>query len=113
MQSVISSVKHVNNEMEMLGYSGSEVIDIRRGTSSDGKLRALTILAQELTIKRGKASQDTIDNFLSSGYDHKALTELIGLVAIRSITNYLFSNGEFEIDFPKAPNLDELKVNAA
>ena len=98
---------------KMLGYSDSEVIDIRRGTSADSKLRALTLLAKELTEKRGKASQNSIDNFLSVGYTHAALTELIGMVAIRSITNYIFSNGEFEIDFPKAPKLDELKADAA
>lgn len=98
---------------KMLGYSESEVIDIRRGTSSDRRLKALTILAKELTVKRGKASPDSIDSFLSTGYDHKAFTELIGLVAIRSITNYIFSNGEFDIDFPKAPILDELRADVA
>lgn len=97
----------------MLGYSESEVIDIRKGTIADKKLRALTILAKELTEKRGKASQDSIDSFLSVGYTHASLTELIGMVAIRSITNYIFSNGEFDIDFPKAPNLEELTLNIA
>ena len=98
---------------KMLGYSDSEVIEIRRGTSTDRKLRFLTLLAKELTEKRGKASRDAIDNFLSVGYTHAALTELIGIVALRSITNYIFSNGEFEIDFPKAPKLYELKDDAA
>jgi hypothetical protein len=30
------------------------------------------------------------------------------LVAIRSIINYIYSNGDFEIDFPKAATLEEL-----
>ena len=93
---------------KMLGYSENEVIDIRRGTVSDDKLSALITLASELTEKRGKASQQSIDNFLSAGYTHQSFAELIGLVALRIVTNYLFSNGEFDIDFPRAPELEEL-----
>ena len=93
---------------KMLGYSENEVIDIRKGTIADIKLKALTVLARELTEKRGKASQDSIDDFLSAGYTHQALAELIGMVGIRIITNYIFSNGEFDIDFPRAPVLEEL-----
>jgi uncharacterized peroxidase-related enzyme len=92
---------------KMLGYSESEVADIRRGTVTDNKLSALTTLATELTEKKGKASQSSIDNFLSVGYSHQAFAELIAFVAIRILTNYIFSNGEFEIDFPKAASLDE------
>jgi uncharacterized protein YciW len=92
----------------MLGYSENEVIDIRKGTVEDNKLNALTTLATELTEKRGKASQEAIDNFLSVGYTHQSFAELIGFVAIRIATNYLFSNGDFEIDFPEAPSLKEL-----
>jgi uncharacterized peroxidase-related enzyme len=93
---------------KMNGYSEDEVIDIRKRTIADAKLNALVTLAAELTEKRGKASQESIDNFLSVGYSHKAFAELIGMVAIRSITNYIFSNGEFDIDFPKAAVLEEL-----
>ena len=71
-------------------------------------IQNLAPLAAQLTENRGKASQESIDNFLSAGYSNEALAELIGMVVIRSITNYIFSNGDFEIDFPKAANLEEL-----
>ena len=93
---------------KMVGFSEDEVMDIRQRTVADNKLNVLTQLAAELTEKRGKASQESIDNFLSAGYSHQALTELIGFVGLRSITNYIFSQGEFEIDFPKAPSMEEL-----
>lgn len=95
---------------KMLGYTDSEVIDIRRGIVADKNLRSLITLASELTERKGKASQEAINNFLAAGYTHQAFAELIGLVAIRIATNYLFSNGDFEIDFPVAPKLDELTV---
>ena len=91
---------------KMLGYSENQIIEIRQGNVSDSKLAALTTLARELTEKRGKASPEAVESFLSQGYTHQALAELIGMVAVRSITNYIFSNGDFDIDFPKAPQLE-------
>lgn len=92
---------------KMFGFSEEEVLDIRRGIIANEKINALISLATELTENRGKASQASIDAFLAVGYTHQALAELIGMVAIRSITNYIFSNGEFDIDFPKAAILEE------
>lgn len=93
---------------KMNGYTENEIADIRKGTVADSRLNALTSLATELTEKRGNASPEAINTFLSAGYTRQSLAELIGMVAVRSITNYIFSNGDFEIDFPKAPALEEL-----
>ncbi|NQX97419.1 MAG: carboxymuconolactone decarboxylase family protein [Flavobacteriales bacterium] len=95
---------------KMAGFSDNELVDIRKGIIEDNKLNALTELVAEITENRGKTSQAAIDNFLSVGYSHGALAELIGMVALRSFTNYIFNNGDFEIDFPKAPSLAELEV---
>ena len=92
---------------KMLGYSDDEVTDIRKGTIADQKLNALISLATELTEKKGKASKESIQTFLSAGYTNQSLAELIGMVAIRNITNYIYSNGDFEIDFPKVKSLEE------
>ena len=91
---------------KMLGYTKNEVLDIRKGNSTNPKLNALLTLTTELTEQRGKASQEAINNFLAIGYTAQALAELIGFVAVRSITNYIYSNGDFEIDFPKAVNIE-------
>lgn len=93
---------------KMLGYKENEVQDIRKGFTVDPKLNALLTLATELTEKRGKAAEETINQFLAVGYTPQAFAELIGLVAVRNITNYIYSNGDFKIDFPKAANLEEI-----
>ena len=93
---------------KMAGYSENEVVEIRKGTVVDPKLNALTTLAKELTEKRGKGSSEAINNFLEAGFTQQSLAELIGMVAVRSITNYIFSNGDFEIDFPEAKSIEEL-----
>jgi uncharacterized peroxidase-related enzyme len=95
---------------KMVGFSETEITDIRKGNIADAKLNALTTLAKELTINRGEASEASIENFISVGYSHQALAELIGLIAVRSITNYIFSNGDFDIDFPKATVISELET---
>jgi uncharacterized peroxidase-related enzyme len=92
---------------KMVGFSEEEVIDIRRGIVADRKLNALIALASELTDNKGKATQGTIDDFIAAGYTNQAFVELIGMVAIRSITNYIFTNGDFYVDFPKAATLEE------
>jgi uncharacterized peroxidase-related enzyme len=97
---------------EMAGYSVEEIINIRKGTVADPKLQALITLATELTDNKGKTSQGAIDAFLSVGYTAQSLADLIGLVSIRNITNYIYSNGDFEIDFPVAAPLMRLATIA-
>lgn len=92
---------------QMVGFSEKEVVSIRKGVVADQRLNALTALASQLTENKGKATQETIDDFISAGYTNQAFVELIGIVAIRSITNYIFTNGDFYVDFPKAAKLEE------
>ena len=93
---------------KMAGFSEKEILELREGTSANKKLNALTNLALEMTENKGKASSEAISRFFSTGYDETAFAELIGLVSLRIITNYIFSNGDFEIDFPKAKYIEEL-----
>ena len=93
---------------KMVGFSEEETLQLREGTSTNIKLNALTNLAFEITEKKGKAAAETIDQFFAAGYTEAAFAELIGLVALRIITNYVFSNGDFEIDFPKAQFIEQL-----
>ncbi len=93
---------------KMAGFSENEIIAIRKGEIADVQLSVLVTLAAEITENKGKANQVSIDKFLSVGYSHQAFAELIGMVALRTFTNYIYSNGDFEIDFPKAISLKTL-----
>lgn len=92
---------------KMVGFSDDQIMDIRKGESDDNKLKALTYLASEFAKNKGKASDDVIRNFFVAGYSQQAFAELIGMVAIRTITNTIYSNGDFEIDFPRAVEIEE------
>ncbi len=90
----------------LAGFTEAETIELRKGAINDKKLRPLTRLAMELTEKQGIASPETIKRFYAAGYDETALAELIGLIGLRTISNYIFNHGDFDIDFPKAPSIE-------
>ena len=94
---------------KMNGFTEEETLDIRNNSIVDSKLNALVTLVSELADRKGKASDDTINNFFEAGYSKAAFAEVIGIVSLTIITNTVYHNGGFEIDFPKAQNINELQ----
>ena len=90
---------------KMNGFSEEDTFALRTASHTDNKLNALTQLAKEITVTRGKPSKDLIDNFFSAGYNAGALAELIGYVAQNTFTNYVNHIADTPIDFPQAKNI--------
>jgi len=95
---------------KMNGFTEEETLDLRNNSIADLKLNALVTLASELVNLNGHPTQEAVQNFLEAGYNKAAFAELIAAVALTTITNYIFHNGGFEIDFPKAQNIEELEL---
>ncbi len=93
---------------KLQGFTEEQTLEIRQGTIADKKLSALTALASEITISRGRPDQSIVDKFFAAGYSKAALSELIGLVALNTFTNYTNNVAGTEIDFPVAKDLPEL-----
>ena len=93
---------------KMNGFTEKETMELRTNTILDNKLNALVTLASELVNLKGHPSQEAIENFLNSGYNKAAFAELIATVALTTITNTVYHNGGFEIDFPRAQNIEQL-----
>ena len=91
----------------MKGLSVDETVEIRNGEIADEKYKALSDLAKAITDKRGYPDQKLFDAFFEAGYNQAALSELIVLVSLNTITNYTNHIAQTEIDFPVAPNLEE------
>lgn len=94
---------------KMNGFSEEETVALRNTNIDDQKLNALVTLAKDITINRGHATSENIDTFFEVGYNKTALAELIGTIAKTIITNYIYSIGDFEIDFPLAPGVNALQ----
>jgi len=92
---------------KMKGLSEDETVEIRNGEIGDSKMKALSDLAKAITDTRGNPEQKLFDAFFDAGYNQAALSELIVLVALNTITNYTNHIAQTEIDFPVAPNLQE------
>jgi AhpD family alkylhydroperoxidase len=93
---------------KMNGFTEEETLDLRTSSIEDQKLNALVSLVREIIESKGHPSENTVQTFLNVGYTKTAFAELIGAVALTTITNYIYHNGGFEIDFPKAQGIENL-----
>jgi AhpD family alkylhydroperoxidase len=87
------------------GFSEEETLAIRKGQAEDAKLEAVIQLAKSIAEKKGNADKILVANFFEAGYNETALIELVGLVSLRSFTNYVYSLTNIPIDFPEAKPL--------
>jgi uncharacterized peroxidase-related enzyme len=90
---------------KMRGFSEEETIAIRKGTIADARVNTIVRLAQSIAENKGKGEQSLVDEFFNAGFTETALMELIGLITVRTFTNYVYAATEIPVDFPAAPAL--------
>lgn len=96
---------------KMNGFSEDQILELRGGSASfDAKLDALVKFAKETTVKKGKPSQEAINNFLAAGYSKESIVDTIIVIGDKIVSNYLHGIGGFEVDFPAAQALEEVAV---
>jgi uncharacterized peroxidase-related enzyme len=88
---------------KMNGFSDDQLLDIRKGMSSDAKMNALVQLAAEITRNRGNASSDSVVEFYAQGFTDENLVDLILQVSDKTAMNYLHNLTKVPVDFPLAP----------
>ncbi|MTE13073.1 carboxymuconolactone decarboxylase family protein [Nocardia aurantiaca] len=79
--------------------SDAEVEAAQQGTSADPKEAAAVAFARELTESRGKADPAAA---LAAGWTQEQVLEIVALVALQTLTNYVNKVGETENDWPAA-----------
>lgn len=90
---------------KMNGFSEEQLLDIRKGKSSDSKLNALVQLAAEITKTRGRAASEIVDAFFAQGYTNENLVDLMLQISDKTAMNYLHNLTQVQVDFPLAPKL--------
>jgi uncharacterized peroxidase-related enzyme len=88
-----------------VGLSDQEVLDSRRGTSSDPKTDVLLRFARTVVEKQGIVADDEIAKVRDVGYGDAEIAEVVAHVALNVFTNYFNNVAGTSIDFPKAPAL--------
>jgi len=83
-----------------------DIIDaLRSGTAlADAKLEALKQYTVATVTKRGRVSQEDIDAVLVAGYTQENLLEVITIVSLKVMSNYINYLGQTELDAPFQPN---------
>lgn len=80
------------------GKSGLSAPDIV--AAREGELNAYAALARQLTERRGHLSDTQIAAARAAGIDDVKMIEVIALVAVQTLTNYLNNTALTDIDFP-------------
>jgi AhpD family alkylhydroperoxidase len=107
---IVSEVNHCNYCLAAhtllamkRGFTKEETLAIRRGELTDQKLNTVLLLSRSISENKGYADPALLEAFFDAGYNESALMELIGLITIRTFTNYVYALTDIPIDFPPAP----------
>lgn len=86
------------------GLTEAQIEAVRKGNVTwDKKLDTLVDFTCELVTNRGKMSPQMTDRFYQAGYTDACLVDLVMLVGMTTITNYLNNATWIPVDFPEAP----------
>ena len=78
----------------------AELAANRAGRSNDAKADAAVRFAVKIVKQRGHVGEDDLREVKSAGYSDAQLVEIVGHVALNTLTNYVNEVFGTEIDFP-------------
>ena len=87
---------------KMNGFTEEEVYQLRKGNIGHDRLRSITDLCKNIVQTKGNIKEEVLEKFFQQGFDEKALIELIALISLATLTNYIGKITNIPIDFPIA-----------
>jgi uncharacterized peroxidase-related enzyme len=78
----------------------AEMAANREGGSNDPKAAAAVRFAAKVTRERGHVSDADVQAVKAAGYDDAQVIEIVLLVALNTLTNYVNEVAKTEVDFP-------------
>lgn len=86
------------------GLTERQIEAIRKGhVTWDEKLSVLVDFTCDLVVHRGKVSPEMVDRFYQAGYNDGCLVDLVMLVGMSTITDYMNNATWLPLDFPEVP----------
>ncbi len=85
--------------------STAEIEANRRGTSADSKAAVAVNFAVKIVNNRGKVSDSDFEAVRSAGYSDAEIVEIVGHVALNTLTNYINDVLGTDVDFPAVDTL--------
>jgi uncharacterized peroxidase-related enzyme len=87
------------------GLNDQDILDSRRGASTDPKEDVLLRFARTVVEKRGVVEDADLAAVRQAGYGDAEIAEVVAHVGLNVFTNYFNNVAGTTIDFPKAPAL--------
>lgn len=83
------------------GLSQAETVASREGGSNDATANAVLALVTAIVKKQGRVSRVELEAARNAGLGDAEIVEVVGHVAVNTLTNYLNRLAGTEVDFPK------------
>jgi uncharacterized peroxidase-related enzyme len=90
---------------KLAGLKPEQVTDARLGKSQDPKSQATLHLAHNLLERRGNVSDEQLAAARNAGLSDAELVEVVGVVAMMVMTNFMNQLAHTDVDFPRAAPL--------
>jgi uncharacterized peroxidase-related enzyme len=85
------------------GLSPEQIGLAREGVSNDPKTQAALSLASSILEARGDVSDEQLEDAREAGLSDAEIAEVVGHVALSTLTNYFNNVAHTEVDFPRVP----------
>ncbi|HXT61026.1 MAG TPA: carboxymuconolactone decarboxylase family protein [Pirellulales bacterium] len=85
------------------GLAPEQIAAARKGEADDAQAQAALSLAHELIERRGDVSDEQLEAARLAGLSDGEIAEVVGHVALSTLTNYFNELARPELDFPRAP----------
>lgn len=85
---------------KMVGLDEGEIDRARDGGSADSRAQAALVFANKLVQSRGAVSAGDVQAIRAARYGEAEILEIVAVVAVNILTNYVNLVAQTEIDFP-------------
>ena len=100
----INGCTYCNSAHTYLGKNAklddAEIAAARDGRSADPKAHAALHFARAVAVKRGAVSDAEFNAVRAAGYADAEILEIVGAVALNTLTNYVNDVFKTDVDFP-------------
>jgi uncharacterized peroxidase-related enzyme len=86
---------------QQAGLSRDELICNLRGEASNPKSQAVLNFTKAVVNNRGKVDESTVKALRDHGLSNKAIIEIVGVIGLYTVLNYVKHLTEPALDFPK------------
>lgn len=95
------------------GISVDEMLDGRKGTSSDPRTDGALKFASAVLETHGKVGNDDLQAVRAAGFGETEIVEIVASVVVGCFTNFLNNVADTTLDIPKAEALNSCSVTGS